>query len=70
MTEGNVNRCSSVTRAISLDDITLELVIKIAKHGKVHRTMYASAVGLLENNIGCFSQHLNNDPRVLNILNL
>lgn len=70
MTEGNVNRCSSVTRAISLDDITLELVIRIAKHGKVHRMMYASAVGLLENNMRCFSPHLNNDPSVLNILNL
>lgn len=70
MTEGNVNRCSSVTRAISLDDITLELVIRIAKHGKVHRTMYASAVGLLQNNTGCFSPLLNNDPNVLNIPNL
>lgn len=51
MTEQNINRCSSVTRTISLDDITLEVAIKIAKHGNVHRMRYANAVGLLENKI-------------------
>lgn len=52
MTEQNVNRCFLVTRTISLDEITLELAIKIAKHGNVHRTIYASAVGLLKNKTG------------------
>lgn len=51
MTEQNVNRWFSATRAIGLDDITLELAIKIAKHGNVHRMIYASAVGLLKNKI-------------------
>lgn len=52
MTEQNVNRCFLVTRTISLDEITLELAIKIAKHGNVHRMIYASAVGLLKNKTG------------------
>lgn len=48
-------------KKISHDDITLELAIKIAKHGNVHRMRYASAVGLLKNKIGCFSSHANDD---------
>lgn len=50
MTEQNINKCSSVTRSISLGDITLELAIRIAKHGNVHRMRYAIAVGLLKKN--------------------
>ena len=66
MTEQNINRCFSLTRTISLDDITLELAIKIAKQGNVHRMRYASAVGLLKNRIG-FYLHLNNDhPGIMN----
>lgn len=48
MTEQNFNRYISDTAEISLDGITLELAIKIPKHGSVDRRRYASAVGLLE----------------------
>lgn len=52
-----------VTGAIALRDVTLELTIKTAKQGSVHRMMYASMVGLLQNKTACLSSHLNDDHR-------
>lgn len=40
---------------LTVDDITLELTIKIAKQGNVHRMTWASTVGLLQNKTGCLS---------------
>jgi len=46
MTEQNTYR--GQPRDGIIDGITLELAITIAKHGKVHRMRYTSAVGLLK----------------------
>lgn len=49
------NQLQVLLEPVTVDDITLELTIKIAKQGNVHRMTWASTEGLLQNKTECLS---------------